>query len=153
MVKKKEKPEKAETKEKKPEERKIIFTVGKRKTAVARAALKPGKGVVRINSILLNFVKNEILRLKMQEPLILLGDDAKAFDVDVNVHGGGPMAQAEAARMAIARGFVEAIGQKAKERFLGYDRYMLVYDPRRAEPHKPPHSSWGGRRYKQRSKR
>ena len=145
MVKKKPEAEKTEAK--------TVFTIGKRKTAVARAILKPGKGVVKVNSTPLRLVPNEILRLKMEEPLILLGDEAKAFDVSVNVHGGGPMAQAEAVRMAIARSFVQALGPKTKERFLGYDRYLLVYDPRRAEPHKPPHSSWGARRYKQRSKR
>jgi small subunit ribosomal protein S9 len=130
-----------------------IFTVGKRRKAVARATIKPGKGTVKINNIPLDVIGNEMNRLRMQEPLILVGDDWKKFDIRVNVKGGGSVGQSEAARQAIARALVEMLGAKVKEEFTKYDRNLLVFDPRRTEPHKPPHSSWGARRYKQRSKR
>lgn len=129
-----------------------IFTTGKRKRAVARAWFTPGKGTVRVNSVPLDSVKNAMIRLKIQEPLILVGDVWKSYDINVNVKGGGIMGQADAARQAISRGIV-IVHPEAKETFLKYDRFMLAYDPRRTEPHKPPHSSWGPRRYKQRSKR
>jgi small subunit ribosomal protein S9 len=45
------------------------------------------------------------------------------------------------------------LGSNMKKIFMEYDRNILVYDPRRTEPHKPPRSSQGPRRYKQRSKR
>jgi small subunit ribosomal protein S9 len=131
----------------------VIFTTGKRKRAVARARIKPGKGIVKINSTPLEQITNEIARLKMQEPLLIIGDASKSYDINVNVRGGGIMGQADAARQAISRGFVKIMGQEVKQKFLSYDKYLLVYDPRRTEPHKPPHSSWGARRYKQRSKR
>ncbi len=135
-------------------EAKIIFTTGKRKRAIARASIRPGKGMVKINSVPLELIKPEMLRLKMQEPLVLAGESAwKSLDIRVKVKGGGPAGQADAARQAISRGIVEAAGTEARQVFLQYDRNLLVYDPRRTETHKPPHSSWGARRYKQRSKR
>ena len=94
-----------------------------------------------------------MIRLKITEPLIMAGDSWKKFDVKISVKGGGPMGQAESARQAIAKGLVQLIGGDLKQKYLSYDRNLLVYDPRRTETHKPPHSSWGARRYKQRSKR
>jgi small subunit ribosomal protein S9 len=69
------------------------------------------------------------------------------------VKGGGTTGQVDAARQAIARGLVELLGGDLKQRYMAYDRNLLVFDPRRTEPHKPPRSSQGPRRYKQRSKR
>jgi len=69
------------------------------------------------------------------------------------VKGGGVFGQTEAARQAIAKGLVEIFGSELRQKFLEYDRNLLVFDPRRTEPHKPPRSSQGPRRYKQRSKR
>lgn len=146
-------------KQKKPKEKrekinkKLIFTVGKRKKAVARCVVRPGKGMVLINSKPLEAIKNEVIRLRMMEPLVLAGDAWKSYDFMVNVKGGGVSGQAEASRQAIARGLVEVFGADLKGKFMDYDRNLLVYDPRRTEPHKPPRSSQGPRRYKQRSKR
>jgi small subunit ribosomal protein S9 len=130
---------------------KNIYTVGKRKRAIARTIFKPGKGNVTINTIPLERIKNEIIRLRIEEPLILAGWP-KEWDIAVNVKGGGVMGQADAARLAIAKGIAQ-IYPDTKKIFLAYDRSMLIADSRRTEPHKPPHSSWGPRRYKQRSKR
>lgn len=135
------------------EEKNLVFTVGKRKRAVARAVFRPGRGIVKVNSRPLELLQPEMIRLKVQEPLILTGDAWKKFDMSVNVKGGGILGQAEAARQAISRGLVELLGEDIKRIFLSYDRNMLVYDPRRTEPHKPPRSSQGPRRYKQKSKR
>ncbi len=129
------------------------LVTGKRKRAVARAHFKQGKGSVKVNSIPLELIRPEMLRLKMMEPLMLVGDEWKRFDVRVTVEGGGPSGQADAVRQALARGLSELLGEDAKKAFLSYDRNLMVYDSRRTEPHKPPHSSWGPRRYKQRSKR
>lgn len=138
---------------KKAKESKAVFATGKRKTAVARARFNPGKGIVKVNKQPLDLVQNEMLRLSMREPLILTEPDWKRFDISVIVKGGGQTGQAQAARQAIAKGLAQLLGEKARQAFLEYDRNLLVYDPRRTEPHKPPHSSWGARRYKQRSKR
>ena len=132
---------------------KAVFTTGKRKKAVARASFKEGKGIIKVNKKPLSLIQNEIIRLKMEEPLILMGNAWKKYDISVNVKGGGIIGQAEAVRQAIAKGLAQLLGKDARALFMEYDRNLLVYDPRRTEPHKPPHSSWGPRRYKQRSKR
>jgi len=132
---------------------KITIATGKRKKAIARASFKKGKGVVKINSQPLELVTNEILRLKIQEPLILLGDSWKGYDIKVNISGGGIFGQADAARQAISRGLVKLLGEETKKVLIDYDRNLLVYDTRRTEPHKPSRSSQGPRRHKQRSKR
>ena len=48
---------------------KVIHTSGKRKTAIARATFKSGKGRVRINNKPVEFYQPELARLKIQEPL------------------------------------------------------------------------------------
>lgn len=138
-------------KEKKVRKRKpkLIITLGKRKKAVARAIAKPGKGVILINKKPIDF-QPEIARLLIQEPLILADDTAKQLDINVNVSGGGTMGQAEASRQAIALALVE-MNKDLKQKFLDYDKSLLVADPRRTEPHKPGPSE--PRTHKQRSKR
>ncbi len=117
---------------------KIIHASGKRKSAIARATLKPGKGNVRVNKTFLDFYEPMMARLKLREPLILAGDVADNVDIDVNVAGGGVTSQSEAARLAIAKVLVEhAKGAKLKEKFLEYDRNLLVADIRRKETSKP----------------
>ena len=114
---------------------KIIHTSGKRKRAVARATLKPGKGKVRVNNQMLDVYEPKLSRMKIQEPLILAGD-VGSVDIEVNVIGGGISSQAEAARLAIARALVQS-SKKLEKVFLNYDRNLLVADVRRKESSKP----------------
>ena len=130
-----------------------VFVTGKRKRAIARAYFKPGKGRIKVNSKPLDLVMPDMFRLKMMEPLMLAGDSWKRFDGTITVRGGGPAGQADAVRQVIARALSGLLGPEIRKVFLSYDRNLIVYDSRRTEPHKPPHSSWGPRRYKQRSKR
>jgi len=116
----------------------VVISVGKKKTAVARAVIRPGIGRVRINGYPLELWPIEMARVKMAEPLILAGDLARRVDIDVNVSGGGYMGQAIATRTAIARGLVAYFqSQELKELYEKYDPYMLKGDPRRTEPKKP----------------
>ncbi len=142
-----------EAKPLKIEEKRSVFVIGKRKRAVARGFIRLGSGKVKINNQPLENMQNDVARLMIQEPLIIAGDIWKKYDFNISVRSGGVIGQAEAARQAIARGLAEIFGDSLKKRFLEYDRNLLVYDPRRTEPHKPPRSSQGPRRYKQRSKR
>ena len=130
-----------------------FFATGKRRKAVARASVRPGKGVFTFNSEPVEAIGNETVRLLLKEPLIIAGAACGGLNISVKASGGGIVGQAQAARQAVARGLAEALGKEAKAAFMEYDRNMLVYDPRRTEPHKPPRSSQGPRRYKQRSKR
>jgi small subunit ribosomal protein S9 len=138
----------------KKEKPKIVFTTGKRKKAVARARIAQGKGEVKVNSKPLEVWGNKALRLWIKEPLFLAGDLANLVDIKVNVKSGGISGQSEAVRQAIAKGLVEFFKSKdLRNKYLEYDRNLLVYDPRRTEPHKPSRSKAGPRRHKQRSKR
>ncbi len=131
---------------------KIVSTTGQRKRAIARAVTRPGSGNVTVNGRPVELFQPEPARMKIMEPLILAGDAAKTVDVSVSTNGGGLMGQADAAREAIALGLV-GFDRKLKQVFLGYDRTLLVADPRQTEPHKPSRSKAGPRRHKQRSKR
>ena len=143
---------KPQGKRKPKEPPKYVLTTGKRKRSIARAVTKPGKGSIKINSIPLDTWPYEFIKLRIMEPLILSGDSYKSFDISVNVKGGGQWGQADAVRQAIAKGLVEYV-PALREKFISYDRNLLVYDPRRTEPHKPSRSKAGPRRHKQRSKR
>ena len=117
---------------------KIVHISGKRKRAVARATLKDGKGVIKINNQLLDVLEPKFVRMKIMEPLLLAGDLAKKVDMDINVAGGGIISQAEAIRLAIARALVEySKSNTLKDNFLKYDRHLLVADTRRKEASKP----------------
>lgn len=116
---------------------KVSFTRGKRKEAVARASVKKGSGVVRINRFALDTFGNKYLRSMLYEPIILAGEAARSVDIDVSVYGGGTTSQTEAARMAIARGLAEFTGdEELKKRMIEYDRHLLSEDARRVEPKK-----------------
>jgi len=120
---------------------KIVIATGKRKTSIARAIIKPGEGRIWINSIPLEVYPIEMAREKIAEPLRLIGELASKIDIKINVRGGGVMSQAEACRIAIARGLVEyfsEINSELKKLLIEYDRHMLSGDPRRTEPEK-----WG----------
>jgi len=134
--------------------KKQIQAIGKRKKAVAKATIKEGKGVVRINSKLVDMIEPDYVKMRVSEPLILAGDLAKKVDINVKVAGGGIWGQADAARTAIANALVAfSKDNELKKLFIDYDRALLISDSRRTEPHKPSRSSAGPRRKKQQSKR
>ena len=115
---------------------KLIHCSGKRKNAIARATLKEGKGIVLINSKPVDIIKPEILKLKIEEPLILAEDVIGKVDIDVRVKGGGINSQAEAVRLAIAKCLAQ-FNKKLEKVYLNYDRHLLVADVRRKEASKP----------------
>lgn len=120
---------------------KIVITTGKRKTSIARAVIRAGHGRVWINGMPIEVFPIEIAREKIAEPLNLIGKLAKQVDIRISVKGGGVMSQADACRMAIARGLLEYFSEYREELskiFREYDRHMLSGDPRQTEPEK-----WG----------
>lgn len=117
---------------------KIINTSGKRKTAIARATLKTGKGTIRINSVPIDIYGTELMRMKVSEPLMLIPNALTDVDVSIDVRGGGVMGQAEAVRTALARGILKWHNDpKIKDLYLAYDRTLLVNDSRQKETKKP----------------
>ena len=132
--------------------KKVVNTSGKRKTAVARAAVQKGTGLVRINKKPVELYEPEIARWKIMEPINIAESHMGKIDVDVSVKGGGFMSQASAVRTAIAKGLLEYTGDPSlKIAFLDHDRSLLVSDSRRKEPKKP--LGCGARRKRQKSYR
>jgi small subunit ribosomal protein S9 len=127
-----------------------LQTLGKRKKAIARAVAVPGNGEIIINGKSLEVFEPEMLKLMIKEPIILAG--SVPYNIKVFARGGGSLGQATAIRQAIAKVLVDN-NASLKEKFVEYDRNMLVADSRRTEPHKPSASKRGPRRHKQRSKR
>ena len=112
---------------------------GKRKTAVAKATIEDGNGIVTFNKRPLNALTN-LQQLEISEPLIIAREvlGGLNFDIALNVKGGGTACQVEAGRLAIAKAIV-AFTKKddVRNAFLTYDRNMLIADTRRKEACKP----------------
>ena len=139
--------------------KKVVNTSGKRKTAVARATVKAGKGRVRVNSEPIEILQPALSRRKAMEPLIIADAMNRLSKVDINVltHGGGIMGQTDAIRTALARGLVhynggaEGLDEELRDEYLRFARSLLVNDPRRKEP--KHQLGRGARRKKQKSYR
>lgn len=139
-------------KKKKVKKRGVIDTKAKKKTSVARAVAKKGTGVIKINKRKPELFRPYYLSGLIMEPIKLAEDAINDIDITVRVFGGGFMSQALAARSAIAKAIIEHTkDKKLKEKFLKYDKLLLVDDPRRVEPKKPLGKK--ARRKKQKSKR
>ena len=136
-----------------------VESSGKRKTAIARASVKKGKGRVRVNGSPIEIVQPEMARMKAMEPLAIADamDRLAKADINISVEGGGTMGQVDAIRTAIARGLVfwndGAAGEddELREEYLRFDRSLLVNDPRRKEP--KHQMGRGARKKKQKSYR
>ena len=139
--------------------KKVVHTSGKRKTAVARATVKAGKGRVRVNSEPIEILQPALSRRKAMEPLIIADAMNRLSKVDINLltHRGGVMGQTDSIRTCIARGLVhynggaEGLDEDLRDEFLRFDRSLLVNDPRRKEP--KHQLGRGARRKKQKSYR
>ncbi|KDQ12872.1 hypothetical protein BOTBODRAFT_34020 [Botryobasidium botryosum FD-172 SS1] len=122
-----------------------VQTFGKKKTATAVAHAREGRGLVRVNGSPINLVQPEILRYKVYEPILVVGEDKfSSIDIRVRVKGGGHTSQVYAIRQAIAKAVVAyyakyydaASALELKKTLVAYDRSLLIADPRRMEPKK-----------------
>ncbi len=83
------------------------YGTGKRKMAIARVWLRPGKGAITVNdSPYDEYFKRRSLLLVVQEPLKLTSTQGR-FDVLVTVNGGGPSGQADAVSHGISKALLE----------------------------------------------
>ena len=79
------------------------YATGKRKDAVARVWVKPGKGTITVNDRKLDvYFARPVLRMILQQPL-LIANRMDAYDIVVTVAGGGLSGQAGAVRHGIAK--------------------------------------------------
>lgn len=104
--------------------------IGRRKTAVARVKLTPGKGGLLVNGVVLEkFFQMPRLRDTALAPIKKLKLEEK-LSLNVKVIGGGVAAQAEAVRHGLARALVLYRPELKKQlRAFGY----LTRDPRMVE--------------------
>ena len=108
----------------------VIHTIGRRKTAVARIYLKAGNGTITVNKRELNnYFTTPTLQYKVKQALALVGAE-DAYDVKVNVYGGGITGQAEATRLAMARALCQL---DAENRATLKPEGLLTRDPRMVE--------------------
>ena len=121
---------------------------GRRKTAVARVILRPGKGDVLVNRRPLeNYFPTEASRGAVKQPL-LATETTDKFDILILARGGGLTGQAGAVRLGIARALVEFNAElRPRLKKLGY----LTRDPRKRERKK--YGQKGARKRFQFSKR
>ena len=85
----------------------VTNAIGRRKAAIARVYVTPGKGTITINKRdLAVYFPSSILQFVVKQPLVKLGV-AENYDIKVNLNGGGYKGQAEALRLAIARALVK----------------------------------------------
>ncbi|MEN3351939.1 MAG: small subunit ribosomal protein [Betaproteobacteria bacterium] len=86
------------------------YGTGRRKSAVARVFLKPGKGDIVVNGKPVDeFFSRETGRMIVRQPLQLT-DNLNRFDIDINVSGGGESGQAGAVRHGITRALIDYDG-------------------------------------------
>jgi len=83
------------------------YGTGRRKTAVARVFIRPGKGAITVNGRPVDeFFSRETGRMVVRQPLELTKTTA-SFDIIVNVDGGGESGQAGAVRHGITRALIQ----------------------------------------------
>ena len=84
-----------------------IVSGGRRKAATARVFIKNGSGNITINGKeFKDYFPMPNIHNKILEPIKIVEAD-NAYDININVRGGGFKGQAEAIRLGIARGFVK----------------------------------------------
>ena len=113
-----------------PAAKSYFWGTGRRKRAVARVRIRPGKGEITVNKRGLDkYFSLERDRNNVVAPLMMT-ETAKKVDVFVNVHGGGTTGQAGAIMLGITRALKEA--NKDYESTLR-DKGYLTRDDRKVE--------------------
>jgi small subunit ribosomal protein S9 len=112
----------------------VVNTLGRRKTAVARAYVQKGSGEIVINNKDYKaYFTTSVLQYKVNQAF-LVTKTAGELDVKVNVKGGGVTGQAEAVRLAIARALVE---MDAAHKPLLKAEGLMTRNPKMVERKKP----------------
>ncbi len=118
------------------ERKQIIWTTGRRKSAIARVRLMPGSGAIVVNERTLeDYFPRDTARMRILEPFELTETNGQ-YDTVIKVIGGGISAQADAVRLGISRALIAvAEGLRPALRKAG----MLTRDPREVERKKYGH--------------
>lgn len=107
-----------------------IHKIGRRKTSVARIYMSQGDGQVSINGKdVKEYFTTQPLLYKVNQPFAITETEG-AYNVKVNVNGGGITGQAEAIRLAISRALCQV---DAENRLKLKPEGLLTRDPRMVE--------------------
>ena len=114
--------------------KKYFYGTGRRKEAIARVRIIPGKGKITINDRTIEeFFGLETLRMIVKQPLVVTNTEAK-YDVIAKVIGGGYTGQAGAVRHGLSRALLQA---NEENRSVLKQNGFLTRDPRMKERKKP----------------
>jgi small subunit ribosomal protein S9 len=86
---------------------KYYYGTGRRKSSVARVFIQPGKGAIIVNNKPVEeYFSRHTSQMVLKQPLELT-ENQTAFDIKVNVNGGGESGQAGAVRHGITRALLD----------------------------------------------
>ncbi len=111
-----------------------LYGTGRRKSSIARVFMKPGKGDIKVNGkYYKDYLCRETLATIVMQPLIAVGTE-NAYNININVQGGGLTGQAGAIRLGISRALLEV---NDDYRAILKDKGYLTRDARKVERKKP----------------
>jgi len=83
------------------------YGTGRRKSSVARCFMKKGTGQIIVNGKPVDVYFGRQTSIMVARQALMLTNNGEAFDVKVNVHGGGESGQAGAIRLGITRALID----------------------------------------------
>ena len=111
-----------------------FYGTGRRKRSVARVYLSPGKGDIKVNGeSYRNYLCRDSLATIVMQPLVAVQGE-KAYDIEINVNGGGLTGQAGAIRLGISRALLDV---NKEYRSILKEKGYLTRDARKVERKKP----------------
>jgi len=110
------------------------YGTGRRKRSIARVFLSPGKGEIKVNGeSFRDYLCRDTLATIVMQPLVAV-EGEKAYDINVNVSGGGLTGQAGAIRLGISRALLDV---NSDFRLILKEKGFLTRDARKVERKKP----------------
>lgn len=112
----------------------VYYGTGRRKRSIARVFLSPGKGEIKVNGeSFRDYLCRDTLATIVMQPLVAV-EGEKAYDINVNVSGGGLTGQAGAIRLGISRALLDV---DSDFRSIIKEKGFLTRDARKVERKKP----------------
>ena len=112
----------------------FFYGTGRRKRSIARVYLTPGKGEIKVNGQLFkDYLCRDTLATIVMQPLVAV-EGEKAYNIDINVNGGGLTGQAGAIRLGISRALLKVNNDY---RTVLKEKGFLTRDARKVERKKP----------------
>ena len=111
-----------------------FYGTGRRKRSIARVYLSPGKGDIKVNGEpYRDYLCRDSLATIVMQPLVAVQGE-KAYDIEINVNGGGLTGQAGAIRLGISRALLDVNNEY---RSVLKEKGYLTRDARKVERKKP----------------